>query len=258
LLGLFVGIVAPCNALGEPTPAAIAGYNVYVRGLEERLEQQHRSDLGFIAGLDATPGLQARLRGGELVVEALAPANRSDLPGAMLHHWRATAFVAGANSAAFERLLRDFGAYPHIFAPQVLSARVLSQSSDRAEMTMRVRQQHVITVVMDASYQVDFGRLDALHGYSDSRSTRIAEIGSAGTSAEHVLSSAEEHGFLWRQNTYWSFAERDGGLYVQVESVSLSRAIPRGLAWAVRPFVESVPRESLEFTLRSVINALRR
>jgi hypothetical protein len=59
-------------------------------------------------------------------------------------------------------------------------------------------------------------------------------------------------------NTYWSYEERDGGLYMQVESISLTRSIPHGLGWVVRPFVESVPRESLEFTLRSACNALRR
>ena len=54
---------------------------------------------------------------------------------------------------------------------------------------MRVRQKHVITVVMDTSYDVSFGRLDAQHGYSVSRSTRISEIDSPGTRRERVLSS---------------------------------------------------------------------
>jgi hypothetical protein len=123
---------------------------------------------------------------------------------------------------------------------------------------MRVRQRHVITVVMDTEYAVEFGRAGVGQGWSVSRSTRIAEIEGAGTSKERALSAAEEHGFLWRQNTYWSYEERDGGLYMQVESVSLTRAIPVGLGWAVRPFVESVPRESLEFTLRAVCGALKK
>jgi hypothetical protein len=57
-------------------------------------------------------------------------------------------------------------------------------------------------------------------------------------------------------NTYWSYEERDGGLYMQIESVTLTRSIPNGLAWIVRPFVESIPRESLEFTLSATRNAL--
>ena len=123
---------------------------------------------------------------------------------------------------------------------------------------MRVRQRHVITVVMDTTYDISYGRLDAQHGFSISRSTQINEIDSLGTASERVLNANEEHGFLWRLNTYWSYEERDSGLYMQIESVSLTRSIPTGLGWAVRPFVESVPRESLEFTLRSTCNALRR
>lgn len=86
----------------------------------------------------------------------------------------------------------------------------------------------------------------------------MREIAGAGTAGERALGAGEEHGFLWRQNTYWSYAERDGGLVVQVESVSLSRGVPRGLGWAVGPYVERVPRESLEFTLRAVSGALPR
>jgi hypothetical protein len=139
-----------------------------------------------------------------------------------------------------------------------MRASVTPEQGDRVQAVMRVRQKHVITVVMDTAYDVSFGRLDAQHRYSISRSTRIAEIGAPGTANERVMTAKEEHGFLWRLNTYWSCEERDGGLYMQVESVTLTRAIPAGLGWAVRPFVESVPRDSLEFTLRSTRAALRK
>ena len=111
---------------------------------------------------------------------------------------------------------------------------------------------------MDTTYDVLFGRLDAQHGYSISRSTRIAEIASPGTSAEHALNDNEEHGFLWGLNSAWCYEERDGGLYLQIEAVSLTRSIPRGLGWMIGRYVESIPRESLEFTLRSVCNGLRK
>jgi hypothetical protein len=166
--------------------------------------------------------------------------------------------VPGARAADFERLMKDFGSYPRTYAPQVVQAKVLAQQGDHMQATMRVRQKHAITVVMDTAYDVTFARLDAQHGYSISRSTRIAEIDAPGTAKERALGRGEEHGFLWRLNTYWSYEERDGGLYMQIESVSLTRAIPTGLGWAIGPFVESVPRESLEFTLRATCNALRK
>ncbi len=124
---------------------------------------------------------------------------------------------------------------------------------------MRVRQQHIITVVMDTSLRHLFAtprraaRIQHLAQHAASlKSTRPA------TGNERALDSNQEHGFLWRLNTYWSYEERDGGLYMQIESVSLTRSIPTGLGWAIGPFVQSVPRESLEFTLRSTCNALRK
>jgi len=257
VIGLLIFVAGPPCAMGEPSPTAVAAFNAYISTVESRLARQHQSANDFLA-----PPLNAqeekRLQQGELIIEPITPLTGSALPGALLHDWRGTAFVAGATVADFERLMRDFSAYPQHFSPQVLQAKVLLQQGDHLQAIMRVRQKHVLTVVMDTSYDINFGRLDAQHGYSISRSTRISEIGSPGTSSEHVLSADEEHGFLWRLNTYWSYEERDGGLYMQIESVSLTRSVPTGLNWVVQPFIEKIPRESLEFTLRSTCNALRK
>lgn len=250
-------VVGTCEA---PT-AATAAFNAYVGKVETRLAEQHRSPNGFLVSAGSNSQTDRRLQQGDFIIEQLTPANEAELPGGLLHHWRGTAFVLGATAGDFERLMKDFSSYPQRFSPQVVQARIVSpqagQIGDRFTATMRVRQHHVITVVMDTSYEVTFGQLDRRHGYSSSRSTRISEIASPGTATEHALRDDEEHGFLWRQNIYWSYEERDGGLYMQVESISLTRAIPTGLGWIVRPYVESVPRESLEFTLRAASNALR-
>lgn len=257
LILLLVG-TGPHLAMAEPAPAAVAAFNAYIRVVESRLAQQHQSRSGFLAPVVLEQQSQLRLRRGELIVEQLTPASEAAFPGALLHHWRGTAFAPGAKAADFERLMRDFNRYPQTFSPQVLEAKILTQHNDRLQATMRVRRQHVLTVVLDTTYDIVFGQLDARHGFSNSQSTRIAEIDQPGTRNERALNASEEHGFLWRQNTYWSYEERDGGVYLQIESVSLTRSIPTGLGWAIKPFVESVPRESLEFTLRSLCNALRR
>jgi hypothetical protein len=258
LCGLFLLISASGRALAEPSSAAVSAFNTYVGAVESRLAEQHRSPNAFLASAASDPQSEARLLRGDLVIERMTPAAGVALPGAMLHHWRGTAFVAGATVADFERMMRDFDSYPQRFSPQVLQTKVVAQQGDHLQASMRVQQHHVITVVMDTAYDVSFGRLDARHGCSSSRSTGISEIAAPGTPYEHVLAANQEHGYLWRQNTYWSYEERDGGLYMQIESVSLSRSIPTGLGWVIGPFVESVPRDSLEFTLRSTCNALRK
>jgi hypothetical protein len=247
--------VAGMAAAEEPTPAAQAGFDAYVRRVETRIGQERGQQRGQ-AGTILAPVDGKRVRAGEVVVEELTPKGHAELPGALIHDWRGTAFVPGATAAEFERMMRDFADYPKTFAPQVEAVRVIATDGDDASVTMRVKQQHVITVVLDTTYAITYARAGAGSGMKwgtiDSRSTQVKEIGGDG----RALSAADEHGFLWRMNTYWSYEERDGGLYVQLESVSLTRGIPTGLGWAVGPFVESVPKESIEFTVRAVMKAV--
>jgi hypothetical protein len=257
IIGLLTFAASPNCAKADPTPEAVSAFNAYVKTVESRLAQQHQSRNGFLAP-PLTPQNEKLLQQGELIIEPVTPITGSALPGALLHDWRGTAFAPGATVADFERLMKNISAYPQHFSPQVLQAKVLTQQGDHLQAFMRVRQKHVITVVMDTTYDITFGRLDDQHGYSLSRSTRVSEIGSPGTAEEHTLPADEEHGFLWRQNTYWTYEEGDGGLYMQIESVSLSRSVPNGLNWIVQPFIEKIPRESLEFTLRSTCDALRK
>jgi hypothetical protein len=255
--GICFGVLlawAAASAWGEvPSPAATAAFDQYVHTVEAPLNQQHSSSTTFLASQD-----RQRLRSGEVIIEKLVPGSDVQLPGAMLHYWRGTAFAPGATADDFERLMRNFNSYPQIYAPQVLRSVIKAHDTDRYAVTMRVLQKHVLTVVMDTSYDVRFGRLDPRHGWSTSRSTAIHEIADPGTLKEQALTDADAHGFLWRLNTWWTYAEADGGLYLQIESVSLTRSIPAGLGWAVGPFVESVPRESLEFTLRKTCDALKK
>ncbi|MBS1815049.1 MAG: hypothetical protein JSS87_09270 [Acidobacteria bacterium] len=250
---LLVTLPGAKSMVAQAPAAANAAFHTYAQKVEGRLAEQHRSANSFM-GINAEKA--ARLRNGEVMIEQLKSSSTPDPDGAMLHHWRGTAFAAGATAADFERLMKDFRAYPQVYAPQVMQAKVLAEHGDHLQVRMRVKQQHVITVVMDMTYDIQFARLDAKHGYSVSRSTKIAEIQSPGARNERVLQEDEEHGFLWRLNTYWTYEERDNGLYMQIESVSLTRSIPTGLGWAVRPFIEIVPRGTLEFTLRSTQSAL--
>jgi hypothetical protein len=264
LLGSLLILRAP-RLFAQPSPAAVAAFNTYTAAVESRLAQQHRSPNTFLA-LNPATGVpsqlagrgdtRARLRSGELLIEKIATPTT---PDALLHDWRATAFVPNTSTADFQHLLENFSAYPHNFAPQIVSSTVLSRTPTDTVVRLRTRQHHIITVVLDTTCDVTFASLNPTpgvpgqlagwggHGYSISRSTRVDQISPVG-----------DDGFLYRLNTYWTYEQRDGGLYLQIESVSLTRNIPRGLAWAIQPYLESIPRESLIFTLTSARNALQK
>jgi hypothetical protein len=237
-----------CTA--APPASANAAFDAYIHTVESRLAVQHASPDRFVV-LPSSASAQSLQ--GSPAIERIAIVQ---LSGALLHHWRATQFLPGAKAADLDRLLRNFPAYPALFAPQVERAQATPASPGHLHVTMRLRQHHVITVVLDTDYDVAFAQLDPQRRYSISRSTQVREIDSPDTHDERVLSPDREHGLLWRQNTYWSYEERDGGLYVQVESVSLTRAVPAGLGWAVGSYIGTIPRDSLAFTLSCVSRAL--
>jgi hypothetical protein len=114
----------------------------------------------------------------------------------------------------------------------------------------------VITVTLDTEHEVNFSPVDATHEYSRSTSTRIAEVERAGQPDEKEKPVGTDGGFLWRIDSWWRWEERDGGLYIECESVSLTRDIPTGLGWMIGPFVTSIPKESLQNTMNSTRSAL--
>ena len=121
---------------------------------------------------------------------------------------------------------------------------------------LRLKETYVLTVVFDTEYEIKYLTIDSTHAASISHSTRITEIESAGSPQEHATSPKDNHGFLWRLNSYWRFYQADGGVYIQCNAISLTRDAPAGLKWLAGPFIENVPRESLNFTLSATREAL--
>jgi len=232
-------------------------FDQYIRAYEDKMHAE--VTLGEFLSVDQkaqsiSSRAYERLKAGEVLIEQ----RNSDkhLPNALLHHWIATAFFPGASVDQVLAILKDYRDYPTIYGPEVVTARVLAQRGDEFKVSLRLRKHKILTVLLDTDYDVRFTRSDAAHGYSRSYSTRIVEIEHPGEATEHELPVGEDHGFLWRLYTYWRFVEQDGGVYAQCEAISLTRDVPSGLGWLVGGFVESIPRESLVFTLNSTRKAL--
>jgi hypothetical protein len=178
---LVLSIICGLPVLAASTHSAMAqaasvtsAYDAYVDNVEARLVRQHHSQQTFLNPIVLGPQNNMHLRAGEVIIEQLTPPADPAFAGTLLHHWRGTVFAPGATVADLERFLKDFDAYPQDFYPQVLQARLIGHRGDVFEASMRVRQQHVLTVVMDATYNVTFGQPDASRGYSNSRSTKIS------------------------------------------------------------------------------------
>jgi len=249
-LALAALILGGAVGAAELQPKTVKAFEAYVTAAESRTAAP-------FLWLDSRPAPErarhlSDLRAGGLMIERLQvrPNGRDiEVADGLVHHWVGAVFVPEATTAEALRLLQDYDRHADVYAPAVAKSRLLSRDGDTFRFSLRFVMTKVITVTVDGEHEARFAMAGPGRARSWIHSTRLAEVTDAGTSTEHEEPVGQGGGYLWRLNSYWRFEERDGGVYVECESVSLTRDIPFGLGWIVRPFVTSLPRESLELTL---------
>jgi len=235
-------------------------FDRYIADAEARIAQPRGSAESFL-NLDSLPAGQReeviqRLKQGEIVIEKRGNTPK-EIRGGLVHDWTGTVFVPRAKVEDVLSRVKDYNHTEHYYSPDVMRSRLISQRGDDLHVFMRLWKHKVVTVVLDTEYDVHYGRLDEAHQYSVSRSTRVSEVADPGGTHEQVLAKGKDHGFMWRLNTYWAFEQEAGGVVVECEAISLTRDIPTGLDWLIGPFVNGIPRESLQFTLEATRRVMK-
>jgi hypothetical protein len=263
IVSLLVLIQLGVASAAELKQKTIEAFDRYVRLTEQRIQSEIGSGKPFL-WVDERPEQQGqpahqRLWAGELLIErmnTLDQGKRISVPDGLIHHWIATIFIPNTSMEPVLRLVQDYDHHQIYYSPDVERSRILARHGDDFQILLRFRRTKVITVVVDTYHDVHYGQLDPQHVYSFSHTTRIQEVENHGKQEERERPIGDDHGFLWRLNTYWRLEQADGGVYVQCEAITLTRDIPTGLGWLVGPFVEKVPRESLTFTLAATRKAI--
>ena len=260
---LLILLASGALAAAELTPATSAAFERYARLTEQRINAEVGRSPGFLwidtlaanRRADVLKGLQQ----GAVLIERLETRDGSkeiDAPDALIHHWIGTVFVPRASVNHAVALMQDYDHHARYFAPAVARSKMLERDGERFRVALRFYVKKILAVTMDTENEAEFFRPAADRAYSRIRSTRVTEIADAGTPQERAKPAGDENGFMWNLNTYWRFLERDGGVYIQCESLTLTRDVPFALAWIIRPIVTQMPKESLTFTLAKARDAL--
>lgn len=257
-------IATPTFAGVELKPQTIEAYDRYVRLNQDRIQKHIASGKPFL-WFESQSDTQCReveteLRAGRVSVEHIRlehEGKKVNAPDALIHHWVGVVFIPGATVPQVLALVQDYGNHATVYKPDVMQSRILERKGSDYKVFFRFLKKKLgITSVLNTDHDVKYEILGPKHATSRSFTTRIAEVDNAGKPGEKEKPVGNDSGFLWRLDTWWRFEERDGGVYVQCETVSLSRDIPFGLGWVIGPFVKSVPKESLAFTLGTTRNTL--
>jgi hypothetical protein len=260
----LLGVQTPDVMSADLGPKTVEAFDRYVQLTEARINGEVSQPEKFLY-VDELPQprrseVLASFKRGEILMERLqtldASGRKMEVPDAIIHHWLGAVFVPGANLQQAIALMQDYNHHQDIYKPEVVRSRLISREGNDFKIYYRLRKKKVITVMLNTYHDVHYFPVDSTRWYSRSYSTKIAEVANADTPDEREKSVGHDGGFLWRINSYWKFEERDGGVYIECESISLTRDIPTGLGWLIRPFVTTIPKESLEMTMGSTRSAL--
>jgi hypothetical protein len=208
------------------------------------------------AGMEAAMDGKARMSpkpGGDV---DLLPVGGSpiDVPDGMIHDWVGGVLIPGISVDRALAMFQNYSAYKKVFAPEVADSKLLSHDGDLWTTQLRFgRRAGLVNVSYDAEYSAHYKALDGGGWAIQSRSTRISELVGDGK----PLPTGVSQGFLWNLNSYWLIEPRPEGLYLECRAISLSRDIPTGLGWIVRPIIATVPRDSLRATVEEARKALQ-
>lgn len=258
--------------LATPTPPAAAdlesetlrAFERYLRSREAMIDGELSRGNPFL-WVDSLPEARrnaayAQLQSGRIVIERLEVRDKGQkiaVPDGLVHHWIGTVFIPGATLQRTLALAQDYDKHQIYYTPEVQRSKLLAHNGNEFRVYLRFVKKKVITVVLDTEHYVRYQPISPTRMASRSHTTRIAEVQHPGAADESEKPFGHDGGFLWGMNTYWLFEERDGGTYVQSESISLTRDIPILLTW-LRPFLTTIPRESLTFTLGTTRTLLAR
>lgn len=253
---IYLFCLSLTSTAAELKKETIAAFDKYVAATETRINSELHPGGTFLY-MDGLPpdGMRSwydKLRKGEILVEkreTRAPGVSSDVPDGMVHHWVGIIFIPGVTLAQILPIVQDYDRRSELYKPEVTASRLISHQGDDYRFFLRLYQKRFTTVVFNTEYVSHWGKVDPRRVYSNSISTKIAEVKDSDRPDGEEWPVGHGRGYLWRLNTYWRFEEKDGGVYMQCEALSLTRDIPFGLGWLLKPLVTKIPRESLSRAL---------
>jgi hypothetical protein len=242
LVALLAAAERPAAA--ELEPRTSAAYDAYV-------EQARRAFVARTRNPMETPS--------DGVLSAV-PAREDGIigvPGGLIHHWAGTAFARGVTFRTALDVSTSFSAYSAIYR-SVLVARLEAREGDVYRVVTRLQESEMgIQAILDVRWRVEYRHPSDRIALALSNADEIREVKNAGRPGEYLLTAGRDSGYLWRASTFTYFREERDGLYIETETVGLSRPFPPLLGWFIEPIARRIGRRSVETTLQEFLSALR-
>jgi hypothetical protein len=171
-----------------------------------------------------------------------------DVSGGLIHHWQGVTFLPDVTLGTVVHASQAYTEYANIYGP-VISSQLLAHDGDTYRILLRVKESvGTVSAVFDIWSVVKYGRGDR-RAFAFSESNEIRQVEHAGQRDERHLPAGRDSGYLWRASTFTRYLEQGPGVYVELETLGLSRDFPPLLGWLIEPIARRLGRASVERSL---------
>lgn len=232
------------------SPETVAEFERYAKSAETELERRWEGKANFLS-IDDSPGEKAKVMGGEFAIHPARPDGKpQSVTDGLIHDWVGTVFIPGSSPERVMEVLRNFDNHQKIY-PEITDSKTLRTTATETVGYWRVQQRKgLVPVMLDIEQDAHYKQLSPNKWNCRAYARKIIETDKTPFGRGRRLPEGEGHGYLWKMYAYWSIEGFNGGVLAECRMLSLSRSIPQAVAWAVGPYVQKAPEESLLSTLK--------
>ena len=261
-------LAAPAGNAATLEPAALKEWGSYIESAKAQIADRATNGKPFL-WVDQNTQRLAKVRAGGIALSQIAPKDAKRLPSALINDWVGAVFIPNATIRDVLNTVRTYGRYEDFYRPNVADSKATvtgepkdsfstnsAQAKDRFSMVL-LNKSYLLDTAFETAYEVSYIGVTNLSGYSISQSTRVQQIDGFGATSQHMLTEGKGSGIIWRLFSVTRYVERDGGVYVELEAMGLSRNIPGAIRWVIQPMVRRALRASLSTSLRQTEAAVQ-
>jgi hypothetical protein len=251
---LMLLFTATLSEAEQPDQNTFRAWDDYIRDIKLSMSGRANGDRPFL-WVDESPEMVQRVRQGEVVVTDHDPGK---VPQGMIHHWIGAMFIPNVTLEQVTNELSSYDRYDEFYKPLIRKSVVIERDGDDAKVSvLAVQKAFSVTAAVETDNQVQVVRLNREKVYIMSEAIRVQEIAEYGQPSEHPFPEDRRPGYVWRSFILQRIEERDGGVYVELETVALSRGIPFELRWLIKPVTDELPRRLMLETLNDTRTAVQ-
>lgn len=256
LVGICLALGGPGSEAAKLKQESLRSWDEYVQAANSQMKDRLGANGNFL-WVDEVPERSRRVRAGKILVSPGAPHIPRPVPTGLIHDWIGAAFFPNTSLEEVLAVVRDYDHYQDFYKPSVVESKSLAGPGEDDKFSMLlVNKEAVAKTALDSEYQACYQEVDAKRWYGVAYTTRIQEIRDYGHPGERRLPPDEGSGYIWRLYSIARFEERDGGVYVELEAMALSRDIPVAVRWVADPIVRRISKNSLLTSLRQMQEAV--